>query len=315
MFRHWCLLLLGAGVSAATAQTLTPNAVVPAGGSSEAGGTTLSWTLGQPSSTTYVGDAALTAGVQQPEGVMLSLSIAALLDGPYDTDGGLMHDSLRVRGLIPAQEPYSAMSLGPVGIQVSGTLASGALATIGPDAVVDWVLIELRDASDPAIVRAARTALLQRDGDVRDNDGASPLRMHAPAGSYRVAVRHRNHLPVMTLHAIALGAGANSLNLTDGSVPVHLPDAQVVRGSAHLLWCGDVSGDGSAQYTGSGNDRDPILQAIGGSIPTSTATGYLPTDVNLDGTVKYTGADNDRDPILQTIGGSVPTNVRSQPLP
>jgi hypothetical protein len=37
--------------------------------------------------------------------------------------------------------------------------------------------------------------------------------------------------------------------------------------------------------------------------------------VNLDGVVRYVGAANDRDPILQTIGGTVPTNVRTEQLP
>ncbi|MBK9196134.1 MAG: hypothetical protein IPO17_14400 [Flavobacteriales bacterium] len=43
--------------------------------------------------------------------------------------------------------------------------------------------------------------------------------------------------------------------------------------------------------------------------------GYHPADVNMDGVVKYVGADNDRDPILQNVGGSVPTNVRAAQMP
>jgi hypothetical protein len=37
--------------------------------------------------------------------------------------------------------------------------------------------------------------------------------------------------------------------------------------------------------------------------------------VNLDGVVKYTNANNDRDPILQNIGGVIPTNTRQEQLP
>ncbi|MBK7383621.1 MAG: hypothetical protein IPI81_09835 [Flavobacteriales bacterium] len=70
------------------------------------------------------------------------------------------------------------------------------------------------------------------------------------------------------------------------------------------------------KYTGSFNDRDPILLAIGGSIPTAVLSGqYRKEDVNMDGEVKYIGAGNDRDPILQNIGGSVPTNTRVGQLP
>jgi hypothetical protein len=73
--------------------------------------------------------------------------------------------------------------------------------------------------------------------------------------------------------------------------------------------------DATLRYVGTQNDRDPILQAIGGSVPTNITTGYRQEDVNLDGTVRYIGASNDRDPILQNIGGTVPTNVRLQQLP
>jgi hypothetical protein len=73
--------------------------------------------------------------------------------------------------------------------------------------------------------------------------------------------------------------------------------------------------DGAIKYTGTGNDRDLILQAIGGSVATNSVSGYLPGDVNMDGTVKYTGTSNDRDVILVNIGGSVATNIRTEQLP
>jgi hypothetical protein len=86
-------------------------------------------------------------------------------------------------------------------------------------------------------------------------------------------------------------------------------------GSARLLWPGNVYDDDRVKYTGSQNDRDLILDAIGGVVPTTTISGYHLADVNLDGVVKYTGALNDRDLILQTIGGVVPTNVRLEQVP
>ncbi|MBK7086847.1 MAG: hypothetical protein IPH53_20260 [Flavobacteriales bacterium] len=44
-------------------------------------------------------------------------------------------------------------------------------------------------------------------------------------------------------------------------------------------------------------------------------TGYLSADCTLDGVVKYAGGNNDRDHILQTVGGTVPTAVRNAQLP
>ncbi len=314
-------LLLGLSLFASTsqwaaAQTVEPRAVVSTGGSGAGTGTSLSWSVGQAASATYTSANALaTAGVQQPEGLLLRLNMAALLDGPYDAATDLMHDSLRVRGLLPLAEPFSAMGLTPVGLQGGNELAPEALLTTGPDALVDWVLLELRGADDASRVDAARAALLQRDGDVVDVDGVSPVRITALYGNYRIALLHRNHLPVLTQEPVLLGPGINAFDLTTGAVPLHVPDAQVLRDGRHLLWQGDANGDGTVRYTGLGNDRDPVLVTVGGVVPTNTASGYLPTDVNMDGTVKYVGAQNDRDPMLITIGGSVPTAIRAQPLP
>ena len=72
----------------------------------------------------------------------------------------------------------------------------------------------------------------------------------------------------------------------------------------------DINGDGLVKYAGAANDRDLILQFIGGTIPTNVVPcSGCPEDVNGDGVVKYSGADNDRDLLLQRIGGTVPTSV------
>jgi len=92
--------------------------------------------------------------------------------------------------------------------------------------------------------------------------------------------------------------------------------ARTAVGAIQCLWPGDANGEGSIRYTGSGNDRDVILQAIGGIVPTNTVNNvYDPRDVNMNGTIMYTGSANDRDIILQTIGGVVPTATRTQQLP
>lgn len=310
------LCLLHAANAVVRSQSVEPRAIVPAGAAGAAGGTTLSWTLGQPASATFSnGNAVATAGVQQPEGMLLSLNITALLDGPYDAVTDLMHDSLRVLGLLPEVEPFSAMGRPPVGLQSGTHLSASALLTTGDDAIVDWVFIELRGADDAGRIDAARAAVVQRDGDVVDMDGVSPVRITALPGNYHIALLHRNHLPVLSQAPVLLGTGPNAFDLTTGSQALHVPDAQVLRDGRHLLWQGDVNGDATVKYTGTANDRDPVLLAIGGTVPTNTVSGYLPTDVNLDGTVKYTGARNDRDPILITVGGTVPTAVRTQPLP
>jgi hypothetical protein len=69
------------------------------------------------------------------------------------------------------------------------------------------------------------------------------------------------------------------------------------------------------KYTGSANDRDPILIAVGSTTPNNSVAGYSLNDVNMDAAVKYTGSGNDRDPILVNVGSTTPNNVRTQQLP
>ncbi|MBK8338906.1 MAG: hemagglutinin protein, partial [Flavobacteriales bacterium] len=65
---------------------------------------------------------------------------------------------------------------------------------------MDWVVVELRDNTNPASIVASRAALIQRDGDVVSTNGTTPVLFDQAPGIYRVALRHRNHLGVMTLN-------------------------------------------------------------------------------------------------------------------
>ena len=50
--------------------------------------------------------------------------------------------------------------------------------------------------------------------------------------------------------------------------------------------------------------------------PNNTVTGqYAKEDANMDGTVKYTGSTNDRDPILVNVGSTTPNNTRTEQVP
>ncbi|MBL7982013.1 MAG: hypothetical protein JNL52_09410 [Flavobacteriales bacterium] len=243
----------------------------------------------------------------------LLVSARAMLDGPFST--GLMSDALRAASLIPAMEPYTALGYAHAGGGGGEQVSSSVLAVTGNNAIVDWVVVELRDPLEPATIYATRSALIQRDGDVVGLDGTSPVSFSLPAGSYRVAIRHRNHLGVMTATPLALSATPTTIDLTSSATTTWGTDARKNNNGTMTLWPGDANFDGVVRYTGQNNDRDVVLQAVGGITPTNTVTGYFGSDVNMNGVVSYTGANNDRDLILQTIGGVVPTAVRVQQLP
>ena len=264
-----------------------------------------------------VSEAAVAESVRVPVvaqvGTGVVVNLKAFLGGAFNTSTGLMHDSLRVSGMIPLNEPYAAMGFPQVS-GASAILNASALLPSGTNAIVDWVRVELRNASVPSTIVSVQSAVITRSGQVLSPTG-SPLRFGVPTGNYHVALRHRNHLGVMTAGPLALSALPIELDLTLASTPTWGTGAREVKGSSMVLWGGEVVRNSMIQYTGPGNDRDPILGAIGGTVPTNVISGYHSADINLDGRVKYTGAANDRDPILSTVGGTVPTNTRLEQLP
>jgi hypothetical protein len=191
----------------------------------------------------------------------------------------------------------------------------GVFTVSGPNAVVDWVLIELRDPNTPSTILHTAVGLIQRDGDIVGMDGVSPVTVTVNRPTYHVALRHRNHLGVMSATPLAFNTGTVTLDLSLAPTATYGTDAQAFQDGRMMLWAGDNTRDGTVRYAGANNDRDPILVSIGGTIPTSVIGGYLMTDVDLDGFVKYAGAGNDRDKVLVTIGGQVPTAQRAAQLP
>jgi|GEM_PF-266349 len=247
-------------------------------------------------------------------GVMVAPRV--LLDGPYVQTTQRMNDGLRSAGLLPLIEPYTALGYGHVG-GGGESVSPAVLAVTGDNAIVDWVLVELRSATAPYAVLTTRSALLQRDGDVVATNGIGPVTFSQAAGNYRIAIRHRNHLGAMTDAAVALNTSTATLvDLSATATGTFGTNARKAVGTRMVLWSGDSNFNGVVRYTGSTNDRDLVLVAVGGTVPTNVLSNvYAGVDIDMDGTVRYTGTANDRDIILMTIGGVTPTAVLLEQLP
>jgi uncharacterized delta-60 repeat protein len=243
-------------------------------------------------------------------------TIRVLLEGPYN--GSLMTDALRSLPSFPLTEPFTAMGYAETAFVPGASIPPSLLTTTGNNAIVDWVIVEMRPAATPNVVAASRAVLLQRDGDVVDLDGVSTVGFAGLAhGNYCVAVKPRTHLPVMLSAStpFAYGTSTTAVDFALPATQVHDADARKDAGGVMVLATGDATFNEELSYVGNGNDRDPILLRVGGSTPSNVVSGYWPEDVNMDGVVKYVGANNDRDPILLNVGGSTPTATRNAQLP
>jgi len=244
--------------------------------------------------------------VEQPTQEVLVAS-RVFLQGPYT--GGGMNDNLRNAGYLPLEEPYSAYNpiagifkfvhFGGGGGEVT---TPAVLAETGPDAIVDWVFLELRDANDNKHIIATRSALIQRDGDIVDVDGFSPVSFPVPADDYYLVVRHRNHLGIMTAEPLALSALVTSVDFTDPTTPTWGNNAQKDMGDGFMaMWGGDVNADGHIAFQGGNNDPDAIFFQVllapgnAGFDQNFIVDGYSHGDANMDGQVIYQGSNNDVD--------------------
>ena len=252
--------------------------------------------------------------------VALPVHVSAILGGAIDPSAPFlrMRTDLNTNGLLPTTEPYTALGYNFVG-------GGGETVNLtNNSAIVDWVVVELRDRNDPSQIIASKAALLNSDGGIIEPATLmSPIYFNVVPDRYLIVVRHRNHLGLAKVDPACLCSAPTVpyLNsLTTGAVygeagTYTSPSSSI---SYQTLWPGNVVWDSPVQkvkYTGTNNDRDAILTAVGGATPTATVTGYRMEDVNLDGVVRYTGVDNDRDIILQTIGGVVPTATREEQMP
>ena len=250
----------------------------------------------------------------------VQVSPKVFLEGPYNATTGVMSDALRAASLVPNTQPYTALGYTFIGTPgAGGTLGAGVFTPTGNNAIVDWMIVELRSTAAPATVVASCAALVQRDGDVVALDGTSPVSIAAAVGSYHVAVRQRVHLGAMTLGGIALTSTTTVVDFTAVATNTFGTNARKsITGTfpAQALWMGDVTFNREIKYTGSANDRDPILVKVGSTAPNNILTGqYAREDPNMDGTVKYTGSANDRDPILVNVGSTTPNNIRVEQVP
>jgi len=225
-----------------------------------------------------------------------TISPRVYLSGPTFS-GGLMADGLRSGGYIPTTSPYAD----------SKTCNASVFNTTGNDAIVDWVWVELRDATTNSTISASTSALLQRDGDIVDVDGTSPLTITATSKDYYVVINHRNHLGAMSNAVVTLSMTPTVVDFTNG-LATFGTNAQKDIGSGTMgLWAGDTSGNGQIRFLGPGNDTNSLKSTITNDSSNTSGSlsfpvnGYTNADINLNGQARFLGPGNDTNVLKNTI--------------
>ena len=174
--------------------------------------------------------------------------------------------------------------------------------------------------------------MVQRDGDIVDVDGVSPVTFNGIAdGNYILTVRHRNHLglsynqasPKLLTETKSLAydpakvfdfrtvAQANLF----GTAAAYTTASHPTLTTVNLLWGGNANSNTTSNYQGPGNDRAAILLDLGGIELATPAAGYFRSDLNMNRLVRYQAPGNDRGFLLANVLGSSELTTRAQSLP
>lgn len=227
----------------------------------------------------------------------ITLAANIYLQGAYsNSTDGLMRDDLRAKGVIPTLEPYTNLTgFDHLGGGGGEQVQNNAFAVTGANAIVDWVMVEMRNPTSNQVM-ATRSALLQRDGDVVDVDGISALSFTLAEGDYKVCVRHRNHLGVVTLNA--LNFTANNTTACDfNSIPTFGDNtlAEMPFGKK-AIWGGCSGANGEIAFQGPNNTPNAIFFEVVSAPENADVLAnyiyngtYSGTDLDMNGEIIYQG--------------------------
>jgi hypothetical protein len=200
----------------------------------------------------------------------VKLDLKVYLEGPFN--GENMNTDLNNQGLIPLDQPYT--------ISPWNYNGSESVVTIPNPDVVDWVLIELRDAAEASLAAeettiARRAVLLLKDGSIKSLDGTSVVDINVGfIHQLFVIIRHRNHLDVMSALPLTESGGLYTYDFTTTAVQAYGSLAQKNIGGGNFgMYSGDALPDGVL------NDEDGTASWY---LETGQF-GYLNSDVDLNG--------------------------------
>ena len=199
------------------------------------------------------------------------LDLTLFLEGPFD--GTHMNPALNQ--YLPDTQVYKGAPWNYNGGE--------AVDTIPNDSIVDWVLVELRQASlpnqatDTSIV-GRRAGFLLANGKIVDLDGVSPLRIPTNrAGRMFVVVYHRTHIPIESSDSLIRSGNRFIYDFsTSGSMAFGNSPLKDIGGGKYGMYCGRVATNtgqaiGISDAVAAWDDRNRV--------------GYYAADVNLDGLV------------------------------
>ncbi|RLD55483.1 MAG: hypothetical protein DRJ05_12885, partial [Bacteroidetes bacterium] len=208
------------------------------------------------------------------------IDVKAFLEGSFESTE--MLTQLNSLGYLPISQPYNGAPWNYGGTENADPIPN-------PD-VVDWVMVELREApnAESAIegtMIAQQAGFILKGGSVKDIDGNSTMQFLVEVNDNLFALLyHRNHVSVMSANPLTETAGIYSYDFSTGAANVYgggNAHKQIVSG----IW-GMLAADGNADGNIDNKDKNDIW------LPGLSSSGYLNADFDMDGTVHTDDKEN-----------------------
>jgi hypothetical protein len=208
--------------------------------------------------------------------VYFKMQLSVYIEGSYNTVTDQINTTLNTESLVPLMQPFNST---PWNYPAEETVVSI------PADVVDWVLIEVRQATSPGLatsgtILARRAAFLKSNGNIVDLDGINPVQFVnytvTSGNNLYPVIRHRNHLAVMSATGAILSSGIYSYDFRTGISQAYGGATGYKQiGSKFAMVAGDIDQDGNIFVS------DYNRWAIG----FGTTVGYFNSDLDMDGNV------------------------------
>lgn len=194
------------------------------------------------------------------------VEVKVYLEGPF-TGSGM--DPMPPE-FLPLAQPYNTSPW-----NYTGTESVVSLPNAG---IVDWVLVELRDAPSAAAANnsttvARQAAFLLSNGSIVGSDGTSLLQFETPVTQQLfVVIRHRNHLDILSSEPLPVSGDVYSYDFTNSQAAAYQQGQKMIAPDIYGMIAGDADASGSIN----------ISDKTGFWNNTAGARGYLPFDFNFD---------------------------------
>jgi hypothetical protein len=171
---------------------------------------------------------------------LVRIRLKVFLEGPFESSA--MATTLNMQNLIPLVQPYS--------IEPWNYFGNEEVTAIPGVGIVDWILIELRDAPNAAsatnsTISKTKAAFVGTDGTVVGIDGSDVLSFESDiVNQLFVVIRHRDHLAVMSAFSLSQVNGIYSYDFTDAMNKAFGGDSGYKELTTGIF--GMVSGDANA---------------------------------------------------------------------